>query len=171
MTMLISVIAAALLLVSQHSSMPKGMSHEEHLKQIEKDEARKKRGAEAMGFDQEATTHHFTLAPAGGSIEVTANNERDDATIAAVRTHLQSIATDFSRGEFAKPSQTHGEVPPGVHEMQRNRAAISYRYEDLPHGGAVRIVTADRRARKAVHDFLRYQIKEHRTGDSIEVKR
>src|SRR6476620_2221273 len=115
MSSLVSLFAAALLLtLQQHPSMPKGMSHEEHLKQIEKDEALKKRGAEAMGFDQEATTHHFTLAPAGGSIEVSANNERDDATIAAVRTHLRSIATDFSRVEFAKPSQTHGEVPPGV---------------------------------------------------------
>jgi len=46
------------------------------------------------------------------------------------------IADDFTRGNFDKPFQTHGEVPPGVHDMQTDRSSISYRYEDLPQGGA-----------------------------------
>jgi putative ABC transport system permease protein len=52
-------------------------------------------------------------------------------------------------------------------EMQIHRGSVSYRYEDLPHGGAVRIVAADARARAAVHAFLEYQIKEHRTADEM----
>jgi hypothetical protein len=171
MSSLISALAVALLLAPQHPSMPKGMSHEEHLKQMEKDEALKKRGAEAMGFDQDATTHHFKLAPAGGSIEITVKNEKDKAVIAAVRNHLRSIAADFARGAFDKPFQTHGEVPPGVNEMQADKNAIAYRYEDLPQGGAVRIVTTNARAQEAVHAFLRYQITEHQTGDPTDVKR
>jgi hypothetical protein len=55
--------------------------------------------------------------------------------------------------------------------MQVDKESIAYRYEDLPQGGAVRIVTANDRARKAVHQFLRYQIKEHQIGDPTEVKR
>jgi hypothetical protein len=165
MSSLISVVAFALLLAPQHPSMPKGMSHEEHLKQMEKDEALKKRGAEAMGFDQDATTHHFKLAPFGGSIEITVKNEQDDAVIAAVRSHLRSIAADFARADFDKPFQTHWEVPPGVPEMQKSRQKITYRYRDLPQGGAVRIDTKDARALDAVHAFLRYQITEHGTGD------
>jgi hypothetical protein len=171
MSLLSSFLVAVLLLVPQHPTMPKGMSHEEHLKQMEKDEALMKRGAEAMGFDQDATTHHFKLAPAGGSIEITVKNEKDEAVIAAVRNHLRSIAADFARGAFDKPFQTHGEVPPGVTEMQADKDSIAYRYEDLPQGGAVRIVTTDARAQEAVHAFLRYQIKEHQTGDPTEVKR
>jgi hypothetical protein len=171
MSSLISVLAAALLLAPQHPTMPKGMSHEEHLKQIEKDEALKKRGTEAMGFDQDATTHHFMLSPAGGFIEITVKNEKDEAVIAAVRSHLRSIAADFARGAFDKPFQTHGEMPPGVPEMQVDKASIAYRYEDLPQGGAVRIMTTNARAQEAVHAFLRYQIKEHQTGDPMEVKR
>jgi hypothetical protein len=171
MSSLISVLAAALLLAPQHPTMPKGMSHEEHLKQMEKDEALKTRGAEAMGFDQDLTTHHFKLAPSGGSIEVIVKNEKDQAVITAVRSHLRSIAADFARGAFDKPFQTHGEVPPGVPEMRVDKESIAYRYEDLPQGGAVRIVTANDRARKAVHEFLRYQIKEHQTGNPTEVKR
>jgi len=165
MNSLISVLAAALLLTPQHPTMPKGMSHEEHLKQMEKDEALRKRGAAAMGFDQDTTTHHFRLAPSGGSIEVTVKNEKDEATIAAVRSHLRSISADFARGEFDKPFQTHGEVPPGVPEMQKSRQKITYRYEDLAQGGAVRIETKDAQALDAIHAFLRYQITEHQTGD------
>ncbi|PYR73529.1 MAG: hypothetical protein DMF86_20265 [Acidobacteria bacterium] len=33
--------------------------------------------------------------------------------------------------------------------------------------GRVRITTKDARALEAVHAFLRYQIKEHRTGDPM----
>ena len=165
MSLVISFLVAALLLAPQHPTMPKGMSHEEHLKQMEKDEALKKRGAEAMGFDQNATTHHFKLAPSGGSIEVTVKNQGDDDALAAIRSHLRSIAADFARGVFDKPFQTHGEVPPGVPEMQQSRQKITYRYEDLAGGGAVRIETKDARALDAVHAFLRYQITEHGTGD------
>jgi hypothetical protein len=161
----ILLVVAALLLALQQPAMPQGMSHEEHLKQMQKDEELKKRGAAAMGFDQNATTHHFKLAADGGSIEVTVKNEKDSAAIAAVRSHLRSIAAEFSRGEFGKPFQTHGEVPPGVPEMQAQRASITYTYEDLPHGGAVRIVTGDGHALAAVHEFLQYQIKEHHTKD------
>lgn len=165
MNLLMTLIGAALLLTVQHPAMPQGMSHEEHLKLMEKDETLKKRGADAMGFDQDAAAHHFTLAPTGGSIEVTVNDGADTATLAQVRAHLKTIAEQFARGDFGKPFQTHAEVPPGVTIMQANARAISYRYEDLPRGGAVRIRTQDSRARQAVHDFLRYQIAEHRTGD------
>src|SRR4029078_8799215 len=109
MSSLISAVAVALLLALKHPSIPKGMSHEEHLKQMEKDEALKKRGAEAMGFDQDATTHHFKLAPSGGSIEATVKNEKDETMIEAVRSHLRSIAADFARGNFDKPFCTHSE--------------------------------------------------------------
>jgi hypothetical protein len=88
-----------------------------------------------------------------------------------VRSHLRSIASEFADGRFDKPFQTHGEVPPGVAEMQSRRQHITYRYEDLPQGGAVRIVTEDRRSLGAVHAFLRYQITEHQTGDALQPKK
>ena len=171
MNLIASIAGAALLFAAQHETMPRGMSHEEHLQQIAKEKALKKRGADAMGFDQEATTHHFKLTQEGGAIEVTVNCGTDSAVVAEVRNHLRSIASDFAGGNFDTPFQTHGEVPPGVTAMQKSSGAISYRYEDLPLGGAVRIETKDARALDAVHEFLRYQITEHRTGDPLEVKR
>jgi hypothetical protein len=168
---LIPLIATALLIAQQHPSMPPGMSHEEHMKQMQKEEALKKRGAEAMGFDQDATTHHFKLTPSGGSIEVTVKNKDDATMIAAVRSHLRSIAADFARGDFDKPFQTHGEVPPGVPVMKDNSPKITYRYEDSAQGGAVRIETKDAGSLAAVHEFLRYQITEHGTGDPKQDER
>jgi hypothetical protein len=171
MNLQIACISATLLLTMQHSAMPKGMSHEEHMKQMEKDDALKKRGADAMGFDQDVTAHHFRLTPAGGSIEVTVKDDADRATLARIRTHLKSIAEDFSRGDFGKPFQTHAEVPPGVSVMQKYARVISYRYQEVPHGGIVQIRSADSRALHGLHDFLRYQIAEHRTGDDIRPER
>src|SRR4051794_33764563 len=96
---LLSLVVTLLMVATgQHPGMPAGMSHEEHLKQMQKEEALKARGARAMGFDQDAATHHFRVLPDGGAIEVVANNQADEKTIAAVRTHLQFIATEFAAG-------------------------------------------------------------------------
>jgi hypothetical protein len=40
------------------------------------------------------------------------------------------------------------------------------RYQETPAGARVRITTANSEARSAVHLFLKYQIREHGTGDS-----
>ena len=125
----------------------------------------KQRGGEAMGFDQDSADHHFILEPAGGSIQVTMKKDADPGVLAQVRSHLRTIAEDFARGDFGKPFQTHDEVPAGVSQMKKAAGAIVYRYEDVAGGGAVRIRTTDPNAVKAIHDFLRYQITEHKTGD------
>jgi hypothetical protein len=153
------------LALGQHPAMPPGMSHEEHLKQMAKDAEMKKRGEAAMGFDQDATTHHFLVADDGGSIQVTVNDAKDRANRDAIRTHLKKIAQDFAAGVFDAPFATHAEVPPGVPAMQRLAASIRYQYDDVDRGGRVRIVTRDREAIAAVREFLRYQIREHKTGD------
>ena len=117
-----------------------------------------------MGFDQDATVHHFLIADDGGAVQVQVKNPSDAASLAAVRAHLKEIEKSFAAGDFQKPFMTHGEVPPGVPAMQKRKDAIMYRYEELPNGGRVRISTADANVREAIHEFLRYQIKEHKTG-------
>jgi hypothetical protein len=52
--------------------------------------------------------------------------------------------------------------------MKARHASISYAYEELPLGGRVRITTTDAAALAAVHQFLRFQITEHRTGDAVD---
>jgi hypothetical protein len=158
------IVAFLLAFAWQHSTMPAGMSHEEHLKQMAKEAALKTRGALAMGFDQDTTAHHFAKSGSGGSIEVDVRDAGDSASRQQIRSHLKEIAAAFAKGDFAKPFATHGEVPPGVPEMARLKADIRYTYEETPRGGRVRISTANAGALKAVHEFLDYQGREHHEG-------
>ena len=125
------------------------------------------RGDEAMGFDQQKTTHHFKLLPDGGTIEITADDASDVATRDAIRQHVAKIATMFGQGDFNIPMLVHGQKPPGVDTMTRLKSSLDYAAENLPSGGGVRITTVNSEALNAVHDFLRFQIQEHKTGDSL----
>jgi hypothetical protein len=129
-----------------------------------------KRGDHVMGFSHENTTHHFRLLPDGGAIEVTVNNAKDTQTRDQIRMHLSHIAQMFADGDFEAPMLTHDRVPPGVPVLQRLKTEIAYRYVDIRGGGRVRISTKNEHAISAVHDFLKFQISDHRTGDPTEVR-
>jgi hypothetical protein len=120
-----------------------------------------------MGFSHETTAHHFCILPDGGMISVETRQENDASTRDQIRTHLSHIAGMFTSGEFDIPMFIHDRVPPGVPVMKAKRNSISYTYQDTEHGGQVRIKTADAEAVKAVHDFLAFQIQDHRTGDPV----
>jgi hypothetical protein len=152
-------------LTAQHGNMPAGLTHEEHMAQM------KQHGDVAMGFDQDKATHHFSLTARGGTIAVDGSDPSDAATRDQIRTHLREIAQSFKQGDFGKPLMTHGEMPPGVATMQRLKAAINYVFESTAHGGSVRISTTNPDALKAVHEFLLYQITEHKTGDPLTVQK
>jgi hypothetical protein len=127
------------------------------------------RGNQIMGFPRAKTTHHFRMAADGGAIEVTANDPSDKVNKAAIRSHLSQIATMFGDGDFSTPMFIHDGVPPGVTTMKLMRSNIRYIYYELATGGRVRIKSHDPIAVAAIHDFLRFQITEHQTGDSLEV--
>jgi hypothetical protein len=122
-----------------------------------------------MGFSHEKTTHHFILASDGGAIQVTANDLADQATRQQIRGHLSHIAKLFAEGNFQIPMLVHDKVPDGAEVMKQEKTAISYTYEETEAGGRVRIRTSDATALKAIHQFLRFQIREHQTDDSPEV--
>lgn len=155
---------------AQHE-MPAGMTHEQHLAQMKKEADMKKRGNAAMGFDQDKTAHHFWLTRNGGIIEVETNDPADHESRDLIRSHLKAISQQFANGDFSAPLMTHDEMPPGAAEMRRLKSSIGYRFEERPQGAAVRISSANREAVKAVHQFLRYQIKEHETGDPMTISR
>ena len=60
-------------------------------------------------------------------------------------------------------------VPPGVTTMKLMKASIRYAYDEMLSGGRVRITGADPVAVAAIHDFLRFQITVHDTGDNLEM--
>ena len=123
------------------------------------------RGDHVMGFSHEKTTHHFRISDDGGAIEVTANDPKDSGSRDQIRMHLSHIARMFADGNFQAPMLIHDQMPPGVPVMQRLKAQIAYRYEDIESGGRVRITTKNPEALAAVHDFLKFQMSEHRTAD------
>jgi hypothetical protein len=124
------------------------------------------RGEHAMGFSQTETTHHFLLADNGGSIQVEANSPTDKKSVEQIRMHLSHIAKMFQDGDFDIPMFVHDAIPPGVTEMKRLKSKIDYAFEETASGGRVKIATQDKVAIEAIHKFLRFQIQEHRTGDS-----
>jgi hypothetical protein len=128
------------------------------------------RGQKGMGFSQSATTHHFFLKADGGVIQVEANDSADAASRDEVRMHLRHIARAFQNGDFDIPMFVHDTVPPGVPEMKRLQKEIRYTFEESTGGGRVVISTADKDAVAAIHNFLRFQIAEHKTGDTVEVR-
>jgi hypothetical protein len=143
--------------------------HEQHAAAAAEHAAMDARGDEGMGFAQAKTTHHFRLTRDGGRIEVEANDAQDAASRAQIRAHLKQITDAFAAGDFSTPAFVHAQTPPGVEAMQRLKAVISYAYEETERGALVRITTNDAAARAAVQEFLRFQIREHRTGDPLTV--
>ncbi len=140
----------------QHDPAMAGMHHHDQVNQ---------RGDAAMGFSHLKTTHHFRLSPLGGAIEVQANDPADTASRDQIRAHLEKIATAFKNGDFSSPMLTHGRTPPGVPAMQRLKETIDYRFSETKAGGKVLISTSNREALQAIHEFLRFQIEDHQTGD------
>ena len=122
-----------------------------------------------MGFDQNRTTHHFLLYPDGGAIEVSANDPADAKSRDAIRSHLPHIALMFGEGNFSAPMLVHNRDVPGTAELAKRKDRIAYAYVETPRGGRVDIVTADEVSLRALHEFLRFQIRDHETGDTTEV--
>ena len=129
------------------------------------------RGAEVMGFDQDKTTHHFYLYTDGGAIDVSVKDAADAINLTAIRSHLPHIAMMFGMGDFNAPMMVHETKVPGTAEMTALKDRIAYKYLETPKGGRVDITTTDADALKAVHAFLKYQIADHKTGDSLDVRK
>ena len=123
-----------------------------------------------MGFDQEKTVHHFVLTPSGGYIDVSVRDASDSSNRSVIQSHLSHIAQMFKAGNFDIPMLIHGEKPAGVETLQRLKDKIKYEYKATARGGRVTVTTSDKQALQGVHEFFRYQIKEHKTGDSLAPK-
>lgn len=127
--------------------------------------------ATVMGFDQERTAHHFFLLDDGGAIDVSVKEAADTKNREAIRSHLPHVATMFGSGNFDAPMLVHDSANvPGTKIMAARQAAIRYQYVEAANGGRVNIFTSDREALDAVHAFLKFQIAEHKTGDSTTVR-
>ena len=120
---------------------------------------------QTTGMAADTSVHHFDITSRGGVIRLESADAADDAGRDQAREHLEHVAESFAAGDFSMPMFIHGRVPPGASAMARLRDAIRYRYEPTDRGGQITIDTSNREARRAIHDFLRFQIRDHRTED------
>src|SRR4051794_17329519 len=156
---------AFLILTSTLTLQPQGAAAppQDHSKH----EKMEHRGNQGMGFDQEKITHHFLLRKDGGAIQVTANSADDKTSREEIQMHLHHIANAFRSGDFNIPMFVHDQKPPGVDTMTRLRDQIHYKYQAAENGGRVVISSANTEAVSAIHEFLKFQITEHKTGDAL----
>lgn len=129
------------------------------------------RGDKVMGFSHDKTAHHFRLKSDGGLIEVEAKDASDTASRDQIRSHLRHIARKFAAGDFTAPMLIHAKTPPGVPVMKQLRFTIKYQFEETERGGRIRVITSNAKALAAIREFLRFQISDHRTGDSGEIEK
>ena len=157
------IFLVTMLLVGSFASATECPMHKEH-----QDAGMTARGNKAMGFDQNKTTHHFLMKDDGGIIQVQANDGQDQESREAIRGHLNHIAILFSQGDFDIPMFVHDRMPDGVPVMKELKNEITYKYEDMDRGGKVILTSENVKAIDAIHDFLRFQIEDHKTGDPIK---
>lgn len=126
-------------------------------------------GDHVMGFSHEKTAHHFVLTQDGGLIEVRANDVKDTASLEQIRGHFQHIARMFADGNFNAPMLVHGQDVPGTAIMARLKNDLHWDLQEIPRGARITITADNKEALAAVHDFLRFQIADHQTGDCTAV--
>ena len=158
---LVTGLVAAVLPAQDHASCPMAASHAKR-EQVDH------RHDEATGVAHEKAVHHFLLAKDGGSIHLEVNDAGEAETRDRIREHLQVVARSFAAGDFSLPMAIHAQVPPGAAEMKKRKGAIRYSFEPSEKGGVVRISTRDAKALAAVHEFLRFQVRDHGTNDPTE---
>lgn len=157
-------LTSALLIRAQQQEKRDGQMTQKQMDEMNR------RGDKHMGFDHLKTTHHFLLANDGGAIQVEANDAKDTDSRDQIRGHLRHIAMMFSEGNFEVPMLIHEKTPPGSEVIQKLKEEISYKYKETDRGALIQISTANGQALQAIHEFLKFQIKEHMTGDPLDVK-
>lgn len=126
--------------------------------------------AHVMGFSQEKTSHHFELNQEGGVIEVRTNDIKDSEIRDEIRQHFTHIVKMFAAGDFNDPMLVHEQNVPGTATMSRLKQDIHWEMEEIPRGARINVVADNKEALDAVHEFLRFQIADHHTGDCTAVR-
>jgi hypothetical protein len=122
-------------------------------------------GDHVMGFSHEKTTHRFELNYDGGAIDVRANDIKDADSRDQIRNHFHHIAQMFAEGNFSAPMLVHGTNVPGTATMTRLKDQLHWALTETQRGARITVTADNKDALDAVHEFLRFQIQDHQTGD------
>ena len=122
-------------------------------------------GDKVMGFSHEKTTHHFELNYDGGAIDVRANDVKDSESRDQIRSHFHHIAQMFADGNFSAPMLVHSTNVPGTGVMSKLKDQLHWTLTETARGARLTVSADNKPALDAVHEFLRFQIQDHQTGD------
>lgn len=158
------VLLSGCLVYGQHESQSQDHPAQDHHNMVNE------HGDKIMGFSHEKTTHHFVLTPDGGLIEVRVNDLKDAASLKQTRDHFQHIVRMFADGNFNAPMLVHSQDVPGTAIMTRLKNELHWELQEIPRGARITITADNKEALDAVHDFLRFQIADHQTGDCTAIR-
>lgn len=165
----VTVVVAGLAVAMGARSAPAGQAHDHASGPHRPPDAHgagvDHRHDQTTGMAPDTSVHRFEITSRGGVIRLEAASVADEEGRDEARQHLEHVAQSFAAGDFSMPMFIHGQAPPGAAAMARLRDAIRYRYAPTDRGGQITIDTSNRQARRAIHDFLRFQIRDHRTED------
>ncbi len=89
------------------------------------------------------------------------NDANDTQQIDLIRTHLQMETGKFQQGDFSDPTRIHGDMMPGVTVLTAGANRITFTYETLPNGTAIRYQTSDPALIAAIHEWFAAQRSDH----------
>jgi len=127
------------------------------------------RFSKVLGTDVDKVVQHYYLVKMGGVIELTAKDPNDTATITALRKYLEAQKALYEKGKNDSDAEVHGKIPDGLATMKKMRNDITFYSTETDSGAVLRMFSVNDQARQAVHDFMKFQISEHKTGDSPTV--
>jgi hypothetical protein len=75
-----------------------------------------------------------------------------------------------SSGNFNVPMLVHSTTVPGTEPMTRLKDQLHWDLQETPRGARIVITVDNKEALDAVHQFLRFQIEDHKTGNCTAIR-
>jgi hypothetical protein len=123
------------------------------------------RVSKASGLDNERVDRHFYVLKNGGAVEVLAKNPNDEATVKAIQTYLKKESDLWTKGNFETITAVYGRPPEGTPQLKKLRNDVTFAVVPEENGAVLRMLTVNPTAKSAIHDYLRFQIDQLKTGD------
>ncbi len=128
---------------------------------------------EPIHYDRDRVVHHFYLYPDGGMMTLTVTDPSDAETRKAVRAYVQRVSQLMVVGNLTRLREQFGDGVPGLNriaEARGRKATITVHSSTPDEGSQIIFSTSDAAALEGLHDFLRFQITDLKTGDPLEVR-
>lgn len=124
------------------------------------------RFSHALGVSVDKVNLHFYLVKNGGVIELAAKDPNDSATVGTIQKYLQNQKELWEKGKENAVTEVHAKPPESANIMRKLRNEITFYMAKTDNGGVLRMFSINEQAKNAIQDYLRFEIAEHKTGDS-----